>query len=139
MNPSELAAQLSPGRFGKSKIELLQSLVLIGEAAVKRRTPVRKGTLRRSITGRIITPGVLGAVGTNLSYGQSVHDGTRAHVITARSKKALYWAGAAHPVRSVMHPGSKAQPFLTDGLNDARPEMERAAAAAGESFFASIS
>ena len=139
MTPGQLAALLSPGRFGKSKIELLQSLVLIGEGAVKRRTPVRKGTLRRTITGRIITPGVLGAVGTNLSYGQSVHDGTRAHVITARTKKALYWAGAAHPVRSVMHPGSKAQPFLTDGLNDARPEMERAAAAAGESFFASIS
>ena len=105
MTPDQLAAQLSPERFGKSKIELLQSLVLIGEAAVKRRTPVRKGTLRRSITGRVLSIH-LGAVGTNLSYGPSVH---------------------------------RRIPFLTDGLNDARPEMERAAAAAGETFFASIS
>lgn len=38
--------------------------------------------------------------------------GTKAHTIRARHKKALYWKGAAHPVRSVRHPGTKAQ-YLT--------------------------
>lgn len=31
--------------------------------------------------------------------------------IRPRKKRALSWAGAAHPVRSVMHPGLKAQHF----------------------------
>lgn len=31
--------------------------------------------------------------------------------ITPRRKRALYWKGAAHPVRRVMHPGLKAQHF----------------------------
>lgn len=31
--------------------------------------------------------------------------------ITPRRRRALYWAGAAHPVRRVSHPGLKAQRF----------------------------
>ena len=39
---------------------------------------------------------------------------TGPHRITARHKKALSWAGGAHPVKSVNHPGSKipARPFV---------------------------
>ena len=29
-----------------------------------------------------------------------------------KDKKALYWPGAAHPVRKVNHPGSKANDFM---------------------------
>ena len=39
-------------------------------------------------------------------------EGTRAHTITARRKRALFWKGARHPVKSVRHPGTKAQ-YLT--------------------------
>jgi hypothetical protein len=31
--------------------------------------------------------------------------------IVARKKRALYWQGAAHPVKRVSHPGLKAQKF----------------------------
>ena len=31
---------------------------------------------------------------------------TRPHIIRARKGKALFWKGAAHPVKSVKHPGS---------------------------------
>ncbi|WP_375591724.1 phage virion morphogenesis protein [Chitiniphilus eburneus] len=55
-------------------------------------------------------------VGTNVKYAAIHQFGgqTRAHVIRPRNKRALAWAGAAHPVTRVNHPGSKipARPFL---------------------------
>lgn len=59
-------------------------------------------------------------VGTNLGYAKAVHDGSPPHVIRPKGKKALYWRGAAHPVRSVRHPGYKGNPFITDGLQAQR-------------------
>ena len=46
-----------------------------------------------------------------------VEEGTRPHTIRARGKKALYWKGAKHPVKSVRHPGSKAKPYLIPAFN----------------------
>lgn len=37
--------------------------------------------------------------------------GTKPHPIAARKKRALYWAGAAHPVKRVNHPGTKAMHY----------------------------
>lgn len=42
-----------------------------------------------------------------VEYGIYLELGTRPHEIRPKSKKALYWSGAEHPVRSVMHPGTK--------------------------------
>lgn len=44
--------------------------------------------------------------------------GTKPHPIVARRKRALYWSGAAHPVRRVNHPGTKAQ-NLSDKIAEA--------------------
>lgn len=35
-----------------------------------------------------------------------VEEPTKPHIIRARVKKALFWEGAAHPVRGVQHPGT---------------------------------
>lgn len=56
--------------------ELIQRVVLTVEAQAKRVTPVDTGTLRRSITSRTLTR-TQGVVGTNVSYGRYVHEGTR--------------------------------------------------------------
>lgn len=45
-------------------------------------------------------------------YAPFVEFGTRPHVILPKNKKALYWPGAAHPVRKVNHPGSKPNRFM---------------------------
>lgn len=37
--------------------------------------------------------------------------GTRAHDIVPKSKKALFWPGALHPVKRVYHPGTKPNPW----------------------------
>ncbi|NJJ37826.1 hypothetical protein [Paenibacillus apii] len=43
-----------------------------------------------------------------IKYGRFLEEGTRPHLIQPKNKKALYWRGAAHPVRgAVKHPGTK--------------------------------
>jgi hypothetical protein len=53
-------------------------------------------------------------VGTTVPYAKYVTQGTRPHDIYPRDKQALFWAGAAHPVRMVHHPGTKPNPFISD-------------------------
>jgi len=77
------------------------------------------GHLRDSIRYRLLGQNAV-AVGTNRVYA-AIHQlggRTPARTILPVRKKALYWPGAAHPVKSVRHPGSliPARPFL--GLSD---------------------
>jgi hypothetical protein len=42
-----------------------------------------------------------------VEYGEILEEGSKPHVIKPKNKKALYWKGAAHPVKEVHHPGTK--------------------------------
>lgn len=137
--PADIAARLSPAAFGKAKVDLLNKMLLVAESRVKRRTPVRSGRLRRSITRSIIIPGVRGRVGTNMSYAIAVHEGAKAYTIRPVVKKALYWKGAAHPVRRVVHPATKGNPYLTNGLRDSEAEFAKLAESVGAAFFSKVS
>jgi hypothetical protein len=46
------------------------------------------------------------------SYAPLVEFGTAPHRIEAKDKKALFWPGANHPVRSVQHPGTKPNDYM---------------------------
>ena len=63
-------------------------------------------------------------VGTDVAYGPIHQFGgkTPPRVIRPRSKKALAWPGARHPVKEVRHPGSTmpARPFLGVSGGDER-------------------
>ena len=72
---------------------------------------VKTGHLRRGITTNVGNMEVTVHT-SNIKYARGVEEGTRPHTITARNKKALYWQGARHPVKSVRHPGGRAKPFL---------------------------
>jgi len=75
-------------------------------------------------------------VGTNVEYARIHEYGgtTKAHIITARNKKALAFisGGADVIVRSVRHPGSKMpeRSFLRSALRDMTPEIKQRLAAA---------
>ncbi len=86
------------------------------ESRAKQLAPVDTGRLRSSITWRITlgAGGLNAIVGTNVAYAVFVHEGTRPHVI--RGNPWLYWKGAAHPVRQVNHPGTRANRFLVNAL-----------------------
>ena len=72
---------------------------------------VKTGHLRRGITSDI--KGLEATIHTsNIKYAAGVEFGTRPHIIKPKNKKAVYWKGASHPVKSVRHPGGKAKPYL---------------------------
>jgi hypothetical protein len=135
--PAAIAKALANAITGAKKRELMQRLVLVGQANVQREAPVKRGGLRRSITSRVETA-ERGRVGTNLSYARYVQDGTRPHVIRAKRAKALSWPGASHPVRSVKHPGTKANPFIDRGVARSKSEFEREGKAFGYRVWAGI-
>lgn len=83
---------------------------------------VKTGNLRRSVAHKLKP--LEGIVHTsNLKYAQIVEKGAKPHVIRAKNRKALYWKGASHPVKSVKHPGSKAKPFLVPALQSEKPQF----------------
>lgn len=101
MKAEELISNLSPEAFAQLRRSLLQRVVLLVEANVKRRTPVRTGNLRRSITSRVEASGDRGTVGTNVKYARFVHN---------------------------------KRPFLEQGVDDSRAQIDRMLADMGQQF-----
>ena len=87
--------------------------------------PFKTGFLRKSfgiVTGRLfakISPGTVYPV----KYAKWVNDGTDPHVIRPRLKKALFWKGAAHPVKGVQHPGTKPREYIQKIIQIAQPNV----------------
>jgi phage gpG-like protein len=51
-------------------------------------------------------------VGSDRPYASAHQFGTGAYTIRPKSKRALFWPGARHPVKAVHHPGLPARPFF---------------------------
>ena len=136
MTPEELAQRLTQEQL--DKFALMSRIVLTVEGNAKREAPVRTGHLRRSITSRVEGTGERGVIGTNLAYARSVHEGTAPHTIRPRTKKALFWKGARHPVRAVRHPGTPGNPFFTRGMGLSRGTIDELLQEAGVELFARI-
>lgn len=87
---------------------------------------VDTGRLRSSIGWRLVPSGAgfYAEVYTPVRYAGFVEFGTGPFVIEARGrsaggKNALYWKGAAHPVKRVIRQGNRAYPFLRPALRAA--------------------
>jgi len=89
------------------------------QSSVRDRAPHRTGSLQRSVLATVSSDQA--TVRVEERYGIFVEEGTQPHIITPVNKKALFWSGAFSPVKSVMHPGTKAQPFFTPGVDASRP------------------
>ena len=81
------------------------------KANLTRNRSVKTGHLRQGVTTDVGNMEVTVHT-SNIKYSVMVEKGTKAHTIRPKSKKALYWRGAKHPVKEVNHPGSRAKPFL---------------------------
>lgn len=55
-----------------------------------------------------------------VEYGEILEEGSKPHVITPKNGKALYWKGAAHPVKKVNHPGTKGFKTIENTLEGSR-------------------
>jgi phage gpG-like protein len=79
---------------------------------------VQTGRYRSSISWRlgIDGDGLFAEVGSNVEYARFLEEGTPPHVIRPRAKRALFWPGARHPVKSVRHPGTRPYRVLQRAL-----------------------
>jgi hypothetical protein len=132
----ELQRRLSDSRLRSIEEQMLSRILAVIEANVKRRTPVKTGNLRRTITSRVERPGVRGVVGTNASYARPVHEGSRPHTIRPRRARVLRFKKGGETIfaRFVRHPGTRGQPFLLDGLAASRDTIQDILSESGQSF-----
>jgi hypothetical protein len=63
----------------------------------------------------------MGMVKTGLHYAPFVEEDTRPHLIGPVRKKALFWSGAAHPVKFVHHPGTRGRHMFRDTAREMGP------------------
>ena len=84
------------------------------ERTAKELVPVDTGTLRRSIT----TEGsnLEFTISANTEYAHFIEYGTSPHRI--EGNPYLWWEGASHPVKSVMHTGNKAYLYMETSFNE---------------------
>jgi bacteriophage HK97-gp10 putative tail-component len=101
-----LQRRLSASEQERRMHAAMTETVALATRRVVARTPKRTGALAASVGGEVQSS-VVGVVRSGLHYAQFVEEGTRPHLIGPRRKRALYWPGAAHPVRVVHHPGSR--------------------------------
>lgn len=87
-------------------------------------SPVRTGNLRANHSPdlRVVKSmnRVVGRVIVSTRYAAAVHEGAKPHIIRAKKKKALKfkYRGQTVIVKSVKHPGNKAQPWLMTALRE---------------------
>jgi hypothetical protein len=106
---------------------LLQRALSASQAILAKNTnrttvPWRTGFLVQTFQA-VLSQGVLRWYPT-ASYARFVEFGTAPHRIAPKDRQALYWPGADHPVRSVLHPGTRPNPYMerivdasTDDIN----------------------
>jgi hypothetical protein len=90
------------------------------EVLAKAQVGVRTGALRASIHMRHMRDprGQYVMVGSRLNYALMHHEGTKPHLIVANNAKVLRFVKGSSIVyaHSVMHPGTRANRYLTDNL-----------------------
>jgi len=103
--------------------KLMADCVTTAKFRVPRRTTILQGSIQMRPTvrsGNQLT-GFWGSF--SVKYARWVEEGTAPHLIFPRKKLALYWKGAAHPVRMVNHPGTKARPYLVPTAEEKYPSL----------------
>lgn len=97
-------------------------LIFSTHAHIVQNTPVDTGRLRSSI--QVEKQGGDWIIGTNVPYAEHVELGVKPHVIKPVNKKALYWKGAKHPVKSVNHPGYDGYLMFQKGVDYFERELK---------------
>ena len=90
----------------KTSVNIIRP-IMVSEA------PIKSSRLRENIYAS--SNGLHGEVGPDLratKYAYWVHEGTKPYTIKPKTKKALYWKGAMHPIKIVHHPGIKPNRYV---------------------------
>lgn len=93
------------------------------QRAARNNAPIDTGRLKGSIDVVFEDNGKKAIIGTNVKYAQAVEFGAKAHTIRPKNKKALFWKGAKHPVKSVNHPGFRGRFYLTRAFQEHKDSL----------------
>ncbi|MDZ5782107.1 HK97 gp10 family phage protein [Marinococcus luteus] len=63
-------------------------------------------------------------ISTSVSYAMVQNDGVDPFTIRPKNGQALYWKGAAHPVKKVEHPGFKGKHYIEQSIDEAGERHE---------------
>jgi hypothetical protein len=103
----------------------MTNVVTTIEAIARKDAPVKRSNLANSGSSEVLKGGDEGTVGFSAPYARYVHEGTGLYgphktKIVPNRKRALFWPGASHPVRSVS--GMKGNPFLLNAAEGANTD-----------------
>ena len=87
-----------------------------------------KGKLNKTISYRALAGGVKSQVSAKAPHAHLVHDGTKAHGISAKTPESARanWRFYRNSTETVVqHPGARAQPFLIDARDQTQAEVEQ--------------
>ena len=95
---------------------------ILGKYTVKGVVPWKTGRLTQSF---IASYGdLMGMWRPTVNYALYVHEGTGPHDIVPIKAQALFWPGAAHPVKRVHHPGTRPNPFMPRIIQNAQSDID---------------
>jgi len=96
--------------------ELMRKIGFLLAQKLEERAPFKTGFLSRSFYNTLSTDN--DSIRFTLpEYAKYIEFGTKSHIIKPKNKKALFWKGAAYPVKQVNHPGTKPNPFIRTTLH----------------------
>jgi hypothetical protein len=125
----------------KLQARALTRIVLVVHGGTQQDAPVRSGHLRRTLTHRVEANASRGVIGTNARYARTVHEGSKPRVILPKSPTGVLVftiGGKKIFARHVRHPGTKANPFMTRGLEKSRDRIQLELAGAGQAYLESL-
>jgi len=113
-DPNQLFKSLQGDMKPARKAGMTNWLTTVEAVAVKD-APKRTSNLARTRTSNVNDDGSRGTLAFTAPYAEWVHDGTGLYgphktKIVPTTKKALFWPGARHPVRSTK--GMRGNPFV---------------------------
>jgi hypothetical protein len=119
-DPRKLTASLVADFSGARRAGMTNLLATLEALAVKG-APKKTSNLARSRTTRVLDDGLKGILAFTALYAVFVHEGTGIFGIYHRrivptEKKALFWPGAKHPVRSTA--GMKGRPWVKEAADE---------------------
>jgi hypothetical protein len=119
-NLGRLAGNLKDAGIGSLRAGMINLLTTVEALAVKD-APKRTTNLARSRTSNVNADGSRGVLTFIAPYAAFVHEGTglfgpHHQRIVPTTKRALFWPGARHPVRSTA--GMKGRPWVRQAANE---------------------
>ena len=140
----QLAQRLSPRQWERHRAAKYREMARALEGHAKDEAPVRSGRLRDDLEG-VVTRSKTEPIKVRARSQQEllgwIVRGTPPHIIEASPGSALHWTegGVDFFAKSVQHPGTQPNDFLSRAADNARDDMEAIMQEAAEEWLRAVS